>query len=1370
MTKHLHLKKVLATLLTIAALAAGQQAFATVTETITIKGQKQSNGNISYFAFEIQSIWGGASLPGQQGSSYTFNNTNLPGGMVTLNGTLNFQEATQLTDVVTGSTFTVTVENSEQWFYSATVKTLSGTTVTDCSVTVSDDQNTITVSIPSGKTFGQIILDYVTNEPFNNNTVIGGIEAEYIYTGSPIEPVPTVTYNGTVLTAGTDYTVSYSNSTGPGPATVTVTGTGQYVGTVSVNYNIRAITLNDFTSLGNNTYAIATTADLDHLAGYVKLDNDCQGLTFKQTADIAYSHGSSTTENNFTQIGGYFGGDKNFSGTYDGQNHTISGIRVYKSPTNSGNENKNVALFGRISGATIQNVILTDARITGYRYVGGLVGNKASGTVQNCLVVGSTITCGNTYGGALFGSNNGTLTANHYRNCTVNNTTNATNVGVGNGSSSSDMAGARSTHPLTIQNANVTATGESVAYQGTTYYASNTQITLGYDNLPAGYTLTYTLNGTALSGNTFTMPANDNATVTATATLITYNITYDLAGGSVTTANPTTYNIETATFTLNNPTREGYTFAGWIGTDLTEPTQTVTIAQGSIGDRSYTATWSTITYNITYDLAGGSVATANPTSYTVETPTFTLNNPTKVACNFDGWTGSNGNTPETTVTIAQGSTGDLNYTAQWSLNTYNITYDLGGGSVATANPTTYNVQTPTFTLTNPTRAACNFDGWTGTDLTEPTMTVTIAQGSTGDRDYTAHWTQYAFTLTLGTDITASGTVAFTLDGTDYYFAGTEITLAYGGTIPEVQHLVFKVNGNAIEGDTFEMPAADVVVDAVLLERYYTFNSTTGVLALLWGEFNKDNKWGSEVTSSAVTRVTATDEVSFTGDCSELFSNFTNCTSMDLGNVNTDALNNTFRMFDKCLSLLSLEGISDWDVSNVTNMIAMFRDCWSLSSLDLSDWNTANVTNMSSMFAGSGSLTTIYVGTGWNTESVTSTSYMFDYCSSLTTIDLSNWNTGNVTDMNSMFNYCSALQSLNISSWNTANVTIMKKMFYGCWNLQSLDLSGWNTANVTNMSYMFNDCSGLQSLNVSGWNTANVTDMSGMFDGCSGLQSLDLSGWSTANVTNMSGMFYSCSGLQSLDLSGWSTANVSDMSHMFQNCTNLATIYVGEGWSTSWVNRSNYMFSGCTSLVGGMGTHYISIHNDKAYARIDGGPHNPGYFTAPFTKEIAGYGNDENPGGYYLIASPVGTVNPENVGNMTANAFDLYRFNQSADLEWENWKAEGNNYHFDLEVGKGYLYANSEDVTLTFTGTLVEGDTYEVTLMYDANDERKCWNLVGNPFASDATLDREYYVMDQDGTGINPEPIPFTTPIPPCTAVFVKAETDGETVVFSRVTQ
>ncbi len=70
-----------------------------------------------------------------------------------------------------------------------------------------------------------------------------------------------------------------------------------------------------------------------------------------------------------------------------------------------------------------------------------------------------------------------------------------------------------------------------------------------------------------------------------------YSINYDLAGGSVATENPATYTYDTDTFTLTNPTREGYEFAGWSGTDLDAANTSVTIAKGSYRNRSYTATW-----------------------------------------------------------------------------------------------------------------------------------------------------------------------------------------------------------------------------------------------------------------------------------------------------------------------------------------------------------------------------------------------------------------------------------------------------------------------------------------------------------------------------------------------------------------------------------------------------------------------------------------------------------------------------------------------------------------------------------------------------------------------------------------------------------
>ena len=235
-----------------------------------------------------------------------------------------------------------------------------------------------------------------------------------------------------------------------------------------------------------------------------------------------------------------------------------------------------------------------------------------------------------------------------------------------------------------------------------------------------------------------TMPAGD-MTITAQWTVNQYTITYDLDGGTA-EGNPDTYTVETDAFTLKNPTRPGYTFTGWSGTGLTgEDNLTVTIPKGSTGNRSYTAHWSLNTYSITYDLNGGT-ASGNPTSYTVESATITLNQPTKTGYTFTGWSGTDLTGEDNlTVTIPAGSTGDRSYTAHWSLNTYSIAYDLDGGT-AFGNPDSYTVESAAITLNEPTKAGYVFTGWSGTDLVgEDNLTVTIPAGSIGDRRYTAHW-------------------------------------------------------------------------------------------------------------------------------------------------------------------------------------------------------------------------------------------------------------------------------------------------------------------------------------------------------------------------------------------------------------------------------------------------------------------------------------------------------------------------------------------------------------------------------------------------------------------------------------------------------
>ena len=157
----------------------------------------------------------------------------------------------------------------------------------------------------------------------------------------------------------------------------------------------------------------------------------------------------------------------------------------------------------------------------------------------------------------------------------------------------------------------------------------------------------------------------------------------------------------------------------------------------------------------------------------------------------------------------------------------------------------------------------------------------------------------------------------------------------------------------------------------------------------------------------------------------------------------------------------------------------------------------------------------------------------------------------------------------------------------------------------------------------------------------------------------------------------------------------------------------------------------------------------------FTKEIDAYTDNR---GYYLISVPIEEVAPEDVEHMLENNYDLYAFDESQELEWINYKSGS----FGLEAGKGYLYANSEDVVLSLAGVSNNGNG-EVTLSKTGDGETAGWNLVGNPFNHTAYLDRDFYVMNDDGSEIVPAERDY---IEPMEGVFVVAESDGEILTFS----
>ena len=172
------------------------------------------------------------------------------------------------------------------------------------------------------------------------------------------------------------------------------------------------------------------------------------------------------------------------------------------------------------------------------------------------------------------------------------------------------------------------------------------------------------------------------------------------------------------------------------------------------------------------------------------------------------------------------------------------------------------------------------------------------------------------------------------------------------------------------------------------------------------------------------------------------------------------------------------------------------------------------------------------------------------------------------------------------------------------------------------------------------------------------------------------------------------------------------------------------------------------------------------FTTPapqpttFPLDIIGYGEQSNPGGYYLISSPIGDVATGDVEGLTTGSFDLYSFDQTADMEWINMHNGGT-----LEAGKGYLYANSVNTTLTFSGTAYTG-TGTFDLVYSTTNPDATmhgWNLVGNPYATAASVDRNFYVMITDGSEI----IAGSGNVAAMNGIFVKATAAGESVTFTQ---
>ncbi|PKM71803.1 MAG: hypothetical protein CVU91_12410 [Firmicutes bacterium HGW-Firmicutes-16] len=293
-----------------------------------------------------------------------------------------------------------------------------------------------------------------------------------------------------------------------------------------------------------------------------------------------------------------------------------------------------------------------------------------------------------------------------------------------------------------------------------------------------------TTAGGAIEATLTNITAAKTVYASFTPTLLSYTITWKKDASNIIDTSTVAFG-EMPTHSIPNNT--GYTFSGW----------TPAIASVT-GSATYTATWTLDTHNISYTLNGGTVASANPVNYTIESTAITLNNPTRAGFTFLGWTGSNGATAQTSVTIPTGSTGNKTYTANWKADKpasapndsivtaktdTSLTITTQAGYEYSVNGTSWYSGTGSYTFTDlAPKTAYNLVCRKAAVTTGDTFSASDASDALSVTTKTATaMAPVAPTIGTGTDKPTSNSITIsTVAGSEYYIS-TSATADWSGT-------------------------------------------------------------------------------------------------------------------------------------------------------------------------------------------------------------------------------------------------------------------------------------------------------------------------------------------------------------------------------------------------------------------------------------------------------------------------------------------------------------------------------------------------------------------------------------------------------------
>jgi surface protein len=381
--------------------------------------------------------------------------------------------------------------------------------------------------------------------------------------------------------------------------------------------------------------------------------------------------------------------------------------------------------------------------------------------------------------------------------------------------------------------------------------------------------------------------------------------------------------------------------------------------------------------------------------------------------------------------------------------------------------------------------------------------------------------------------------------------------------------------------------SNTVTSTGIISKTYANNTSLKTISILGPAgfaFTDANRvidvtqWGSSPISNAenmfssarsITNFTASDAPVFTANTNAA-NMFLNCLTFNtnLGSWNVTNVSNMRAMFSGCWAFNNgnSDTIKNWNVGNVTDMAQMFNNA-RVFDQPVGGWTTDKLTNVSSMFAqanvfnngGNSSFA------GWANAKLTTTRTMFNSAPAFNQ-PLGEINVSNVTDMSGMFAGTTAFNNggnNNINNWNTANVTLMTSMFTSATAFNQ-PIGNWNTSNVTNIQQMFQAARAFNQ-NINSWDISKIPSLASVFQNAEAFNQ-PLGNWNTSGVVNMTSAFQTA-GAFNQDIGNWNMSSAVDVTSMFINAANFNNGGSNSinNWNTSKISNTGYMFFNAASF-------------------------------------------------------------------------------------------------------------------------------------------------------------------------------------------------------------